>query len=237
MKSLKISSLLLIIGSTFTSCDTNDYQEAEFDAITDVFVRCIKIDEDTVYAPAFYAYANENLSAVKVESPVTELPNYELSDYTTDKRVFRLLPEASDYTTTDIADGIYKFELISIEQATISVQDKLLDSRIEPMEISDFSYTEEGHKFDISWKELDNADIYVVKLMTEKDGKVLYVSNQLSTTEYEFNENSKNWDYNTQLTAGTTYWVGVFAYEFESATANDGFDINSETLEYREIVW
>lgn len=237
MKSLKIYSLLLIISSILSSCNTNDYQEADFNGIGDVFVRCIKLGDDTVYAPAFYAYANKNLSGAKVESPVSELPNYELSIYSEDKRIFKLLPKISDYTTTDIADGIYKFEMISAELETIHVQDKLIDSRVGPMEISDFSYTKERHKFEITWDEVNNADIYVIKLMTEKDGKVLYVSNQLSTTEYEFNENSKNWNYNTQLTADTSYWIGVFAYEFENATTNNGFDINSETVEYREIVW
>lgn len=237
MKNLKFSLLLLISISILPSCNTNEYEEPEFNGIGDVVVRCIKIGDETHYAPAFYAYTNKNLSEVTVESPVSDVPNYELSDYTADKRVFRLLPEVSDYTTTDIADGIYKFELISIGQDTIQVQDKLLDSRIEPMEISDFIYTEENHEFNIEWNELDNADIYVVTFMTEKDGKTLYVSDRLSTTEYEFNENSKNWNYNAQLTVGTTYWLGVFAYEFESATAIDGSDINSETVEYREIVW
>lgn len=237
MKRLRISLLVLILISILPSCDTNEYQEPEFDGIGDVFVRCIKVGDETHYAPAFYAYTNKNLSEVLVESPVSELPDSELSDYTADKRMFRLLPEVSDYTTTDVANGIYKFEMVSAGQETILVQDKLLDSRINPMEITDFSYIKEGHKFDITWGELNNADIYVVKFMTEKDGPALYISNQLSTTEYEFNENSKNWSSGTQLTVGTTYLVGVFAYEFESATANNGFDINSETVEYREIVW
>ncbi len=237
MKSLKFSLLLLISISILPSCDTTDYQEPEFDGIGDVFVRCIKVGDETHYAAAFYAYSNKNISKVIVESPVTGTPNYELSDYIADKRVFRFLPKASDYTSTDIADGFYKFEIVSVGQETIRVQDKLLDSRIEPMVISDFSYTKAGHEFDITWDELNNADIYVVKFMTEKDGKVLYASNRLSTTEYEFNENSKNWSNGTQLTAGTTYWVGVFGYEFESATAIDGLDFNSETVEYREIVW
>ncbi|MFA9371882.1 MAG: hypothetical protein ACERIH_09245 [Labilibaculum antarcticum] len=237
MKSLKFSLLLLISISILPSCDTNEYQEPELDGMGDVFVRCIKVGDETHYAPVFYAYSNKNLSEVLVESPVEELPNYELSDYTSDKRAFRLLPEVSDYTTTDIADGIYKFEMTSTGQETLRIQDKLLDSRIEPMVISDFIYTEENHEFDITWNELDNADIYVVKFMTEKDGQILYVSDRLSTTEYEFNENSKNWPIGLELTAGTTYWVGIFAYEFESATANNGNDINSETVEYREIVW
>ncbi len=237
MKSLKFSLLLLISISILPSCDTNEYKEPEFNGVGDVFVRCIKIGDETQYAAAFYAYTNKNISEVTVESPETDTPNYELGDYMTEKRVFRLLPEASDYSSTDITNGIYKFEIVSVGQETIRVQDKLLDSRIEPMEITNFTYTKEEHKFDISWNELENADIYVVKIMTEKDGKILYVSNRLSTTEYEFNENSKNWNYEIQLTVGTTYLVGVFAYEFESATATDGFDFNSETVEYREIVW
>lgn len=237
MKSLKFSLLLLISISILPSCDTNEYQEPELDGIGDVFVRCIKVGDETHFAPFFYAYSNKNLSEVLVESPISDAPDYVLGDYMTNKKVFRLLPKATDYSSTDIANGFYKFEMVSIGQETIKVQDKLLDSRIEPMEITDFIYTTDGHKFNISWNELDNANIYVVKFMSEKDGKVLYVSNQLSTTEYEFNENSKNWDSNTQLTAGTTYFVGVFAYEFESATANNGFDINSETVEYKEIVW
>ncbi|BAX81564.1 hypothetical protein [Labilibaculum antarcticum] len=237
MKSLKFSLLLLISISILSSCETNEYEEPEFNGIGDVFVRCSKVGDETHYAPAFHAFANENLSEVLVESPVAEIPNYELSDYTVDKRWFRLLPETADYSTTDIANGIYKFELVSVGQETIRVQDKLLDSRIEAMEITDFTYKKEGHTFTILWNELDNADTYVVELMTEKDGKVLYISDRIAATEYEFNENSKNWNYGVQLAVGTTYWVGVFAYEFESATANNGSDINSETVEYREIVW
>ena len=237
MRNLKNYLLLLILISIFSSCDTNNYQEAEFDGIGDVFVRCMKIGEDTVYAPVFYAYANKNLSEVSVKSPVTELPNYDLSDYSRDKNVFRLLPKVADYSTTDITDGIYKFEVTSTTQEKLHLQDKLYDSRIEPMFITDFTYTEEGHSFDISWNGLDNADTYIVKLMTEKDGKVLYVSDRIVATKYKFNKNSKNWNYKAQLTAGTTYWLGVFGYEFESSTASNGSNINSETVEYKEIIW
>lgn len=237
MKSLKISLLLLICLSILSSCNTNDFQEPEFYGIGDVFVRCIKIGDETHYAPVFYASANNYLSEVSVKSPETGLSDYELSDYYEDKSVFRLLPKTADYSTTDIADGIYKFEMISTKQETIQIQDKLLDSRIEPMVITDFTYTKEGHVFDISWNELDNADTYVVKFMTEKDGKVLYISDRIAATEYKFNENSKNWSNGVRLTTGTTYWVGVFGYEFESSTASSGSNINSETVEYREIVW
>lgn len=227
----------MISISILPSCDTTEYEEPEFYGIGDVFVRCVKVGDETHFAPAFYAYANRYLSEVLVEGPVAEMPNYELSDYFEGKSAFRLLPETDEYTSTDIANGIYKFEMTSAAQETIRIQDKLIDSRVDPMVISDFIYTEENHEFDITWNELDNADIYLVKITTEKDGQALYVSDRLSTTEYEFNENSKNWPVGLELTAGTTYWVGVFAYEFESATAIDGSDINSETVEYREIVW
>lgn len=237
MKKIRISSLLLIIGLLFASCDTNDYQEAQFDGVGDVFVRCMKLDNDTVYAPIFYTYANENLSEVSVESPETEVSNYELSDFYEDKSVFRLLPEASDYSTTDITNGIYKFEVTSTTQEQLHLQDKLFDSRIELMNITNFAYTTEGHTFDISWNKLDNADTYIVKLLTKKDGAILYVSDRIATTEYKFNENSKNWNYGVNLTAGTTYWIGVYGYEFENSTNTNSSYINSETVEYKEIIW
>ncbi|PKQ62292.1 hypothetical protein BZG02_13340 [Labilibaculum filiforme] len=237
MKKITISLLALSLLAIVSACDTNDFEDPEFYGIGDVFVRCIKVGEETHYSPIFYASANEYLSEVSVESPVAGLPNYELSDYFEGKSVFRLLPEPSTYTSTNIANGIYKFTLTSAKQERLTIQDKLLDSRIEPIVISDFTYTKAGHTFDISWNQLENADTYVVKLMTEKDGKVLYISDRITTTKYQFNDNSKNWTYGVQLNAGTTYWIGVFGYEFESASTSNGSNINSETVEFKEIVW
>ncbi|WP_461633329.1 hypothetical protein [Labilibaculum euxinus] len=237
MKKLKISLLLLISISLLSACDTNDIQDVQFNGAGDVFVRCIKVGDETRYAPVFYSYSNENLSLTSVESPASEVPDYNLSDYSADKRVFRLLPNAADYSTDDVANGIYQFKLTSTKQETIQTQDKLLDSRIDPMVITDFTYTKEGHIFEIKWNELNHADTYVVKLMAEKDGLSYYISDRISATEYKFNQNSKNWAYNIQLTAGKTYWLGVFGYEFENSSIADGSNINCETVEYKEIVW
>lgn len=236
MKNLRKIVLIAIFGSTLFSCDTNEYTPPEFDGMTDIFVRCIKNGEELQYAPVIYAYSNEPLLNAEAFEPEATQPTYQLAEYFEGKRFFRIVPTAEDFSATDLVNGIYEVKITSENNETLTLKDKLLESRIDPMVITEFSYKKDFHEFDVSWEKLDDADVYVVKLTEGIDGKVLYVSERIYKTQHNFSLNSMGWT-NFVKTAGTTYVLTVSAYEFETSTATSGYDINSEAVEYREIVW
>ena len=236
MKNLKAFMILLVSVATLVSCnDDTEYVLPPLQGKGDVFVRCIKDGDEIKYAPVLYAMSNYYIDTAIVAGPGANGSDYQLSGYWGDKSVFRSVPENEDFTTSDITNGIYEFEIVS-GLDTLDVEDKLLDSRIDPMEITDLSYEQNTHEFDITWNEIENADVYVVKIMDGIDGRYLYVSDRLSKTEHEFSQYSRGWS-NFEKTAGKTYVLGVFAYEFEDKDEQSGSDLNSESVEYREIEW
>lgn len=237
MKRLKFSLALAITLSSLVSCDTTDYEEPEFNTVCDVFVQVKKVGDETHYAPTFYAYSNKNLFTVDVEDSSTPVNDYELSEYFKGNLVFRSIPNEADFSTTDIVNGEYTFSIVSQGNESLKVKDKLLESRVEPIEISDFTYNGTIHKVELNWDKTEEADIYVVKVLTEINGKVIFASPRLTSTDYEFSELSNGWASGLQLSSGTSYWVGVYAYEFENPTQDNGYNINSFSVDYNEIVW
>jgi len=237
MKNFKICMLAVFSISAFISCDTNDYEEPEFQAMVDIFVRNMKNGDEEVYAPVLYVYANEALYGTTVTLTGESTPAYELVDFFGGEKVLRSVPDSTDFTTADIENGIYEFEITGTSNEILNVKDKLLESRMEAMEITEFTYNKDLHKFEISWNNIEKADVYVVKIMTKADGEYLYISERLDTNSFSFQTGSSGWIDDFVKKSGTTYTLGVFAYEFESENATSGYDINGETVEYREIVW
>ncbi|WP_421919914.1 hypothetical protein [Marinifilum sp.] len=239
MKNLKFIKAFLILVLGFVSCDNNDYDNTpDLQAIADVFVRCTKVDNDTVYAPVFYTYSNFLMASVHAEGPNDSDIDTDLSQYNI-KKVFRSVPSENDFTSDDIENGIYQFEITADDLQVYTITDKLREERLDPVEITEFKYNKNLHSFDIDWENVEDRDVYVVKIHDQIDGEVIYVSDQLISSNHKIitgSNKSNNWSDFTTV-EGETYVVGVYAYKFEVSNAASGYDINCESVEYREIEW
>lgn len=236
MKRLKVVGALVILAVSMLSCDTDSSDNAQdLQAIADVFVRCKTVGENTVYAPAYYTYSNFPMKEVSVEGPTDSNIDEDLAKFD-NKTVFRLMPGESDFSTTDVVNGIYQFKITAEDLKTYTISDKLLESRISPVKITEFTYDKSAHSAEIDWDNVENAHVYVVKIHDHIDGNLIYISSRLLSSNHIIHPGSSGWtNYNT--VDGETYILGVYAYKFEAANATSGYDINCESVEYREIEW
>lgn len=236
MKNLKSIGTLLILAVSIVACDSSVDNTPNLQAIGDVYVRVKKSGDETVYAPVFYTYSNFSMSKVDVEGPTDSNIEKDLSDYN-NKMAFRAVPSEDDFTTEDIENGIYQFDITAEDLETYTVSDKLLEARLEPVKITEFNYDKTTHTIDIDWDDVDDKDVYVVKIHNRMDGEIIYVSDRMLSSNHKVIEDgTNNWsDFDTE--EGATYVVGVYAYKFELPSATSGYDINCESVEYREIEW
>nr|WP_320120085.1 hypothetical protein [uncultured Marinifilum sp.] len=68
------------------------------------------------------------------------------------------------------------------------------------------------------------------------DAELIYISERTQSLDHIISTNSNNWSNFTTI-KGENYIVGVYAYKFESTNATSGYDINCESVEYRQIEW
>ena len=235
MKNKLILALAISLGA-FTACD-NDSSKIEFDGAGDIYVRCQKIEGETQYAPVIYAYGNMYMSSATVAFEDEESPEISLEKIGQNATTYAFLPKAEDFTTTDFENGVYNFTLTSTDDEVLNVTDKLLDIRIDPLEITTFEYNEDEHSIEIEWGTVENRDIYHVKIATEIDGQIVYSSNRLNDNKLTIIPTSEGWDRNYDMKAGTTYTVSVSAYKFENSNLQNGYHINQESVDYHEIEW
>ncbi|GAB7087155.1 hypothetical protein [Marinifilum fragile] len=237
MNNLKTIGALLILAVSIVACDSNDFDNTpSLQAIGDVYVRVKKSGDDTVYAPVFYTYSNFSMSKVDVEGPTDSNIEKNLSQYN-NKMAFRAVPTENDFTTDDVENGIYQFDITAEDLETYTISDKLLEDRLEPVKITEFNYDKTLHSIQIDWEDVEDRDVYVVKIHNQMDGEIIYVSDRLLASNHRVTaDGTNNWsDFTTE--EGATYVVGVYAYKFELPSAASGYDINCESVEYREIEW
>ncbi|MCT4614076.1 MAG: hypothetical protein N4A49_04265 [Marinifilaceae bacterium] len=239
MKSLQKFLFIVLFALSCTSCVKDDYEEIEFQVAADMFVRVQNIDNVVKYSPVIYVYGNYALSNVKVYKPSGTLTDYQVEKYSSDPRAFRMVPSSSDYSENDIENGDYEFkvERLSSKQESISIKDKILEKRLDALNITEFNYNKDKHSIDIKWDKVDKADYYLVKIMDKIDGGFIFYSNTLSENSLELDLDTKGWNAYFEKKEGDSYVVGVFAYDLENPSFPSSSDINSESVEYRTIVW
>ncbi len=237
MKRLKFILLAVFSISSLISCDNDDFQDPVFQAAVDIYVRSVKIGEEVVHAPVIYTYSNLALFSSSVTFKGETTPRYDLDDTFEGSSRLRSVPLSSDFTTTDVENGIYEFEITSTGNEVLKLKDELLEERMEVVNITEFTYDSETHEFDITWDEIENADVYQVKLTSAIDKNRIFMSAGLTSNTYNFKPGKSGWLANFTPEKGTSYTLAVCAYMFESETATSGYDINHETIEYKTIVW
>lgn len=236
MKSKIILGLGISLG-ILSACNENDDFDVKFEAVGDVYVRCQKIDNEIKYAPVYIAYSNIYMSEAEVAFSDEDSPVITLSKLGENAVKFASTPAIEDYSTNDINNGDYEFNLVSTESDSLKVTDKLLEERIDPIEITKLEYDAEKHEVDIAWNTVENRDIYHITIATEIDGQTVFNSDILNENKLLLKETSSGWDPNYIMKAGTTYTVSVSAYKFENSNQQSGYHINQESVEYREIEW
>jgi len=240
MKNMKriigVGALFIIGACGLSSCDDN-FEKIQFDALGDCYVQKQKVGEEVKYGATYYAFANMDIKKVMLTTPGENGQTFELEQQGENTRIFRLIPDILDFTSEMPTEGDYTFTIISNEQDTIISKDKLLTTDIPAVEIEEFTYEQETHNVKLDWNAIEDADLYVVRLLEEKNGKILYISPMLSKSEYEFTQSTPGWLNGIEMEDSENYILGVFAYKYENSSQKSGYDLQMECVDYREINW
>jgi hypothetical protein len=236
MKSKFILGLGISLG-ILSACDDNDNFDVKFDAVGDIYVRCQKIDNEIKYAPVYIAYSNIYMSEAEVAFSDENSPVITLNKLGENTTIFTSTPSIEDYSTNDIINGDYEFNLISTESDSLKVTDELLEVRIDPIEITKFEYDADNHEIDIVWDVVNNSDIYRITIATKINGRIVYRAFTKKEVKLVEIENYTEWDSSYTMQEGTTYTISVSAYKFEDSDNESMYHINQESVEYREIEW
>ena len=126
MKYRKIFVATALLAITIVSCE-KDNVTINFSGIADIYVRCIKSGDSILYAPVMYARSNMHLKKVNAFEPDATEPTYQLTEYFNGNHIFRRIPDRDEFSTTDVVNGVYSFDLISTNGDSINIDTKIKD--------------------------------------------------------------------------------------------------------------
>lgn len=231
---LGLGSLMALSG--LNSCN-DDNETPDFAAVSDVYMQKITVDDQEKYAPVFYVYANRNLKEVSVIAPGEEEKTYTLEKNGENSNLFVWNPTDEDFTTEKTEEGDYTFTITSSKDELLQGIDKLTEDEIDAIKIDKFDYEASTHSFDISWNEIEDAKVYVVKIITKEDKDQLYISTGLDENSLEFDEQTYGWSQNIEVPEGTECILEVYAYHFEDQKNPSWYHIQMECIDSREFNW
>jgi len=234
-KMRNLRSFLVLFASVFIMVSCNDSSDdPALQALGDVYVRCMKVGDKVQYAPVYNAFSNYIISSSSVETP--DGNSIKLKATEGGGRVFNNLSSGPNYSSDDVENGTYTFTVTNSAKGKLVVKDKLLEGRLDPIEIAKFNYNSSTKRFTIDWNDVEGKDIYTFKIMTEIDGEVLFVSIPMYNSEINPTDVIEGRRYGN-IVEGKTYVVGIFAYKFEQSNIKSGQQINCESVAYRTIKW
>lgn len=230
MKKNFVKALALLVFAGFVSCNDDDPAP---EGAADVYIISKQaINEETqapeivhglhIDAVGYYG----TLSSVKAVVGTTTI-NLEKDN---DSGTF--FYEQEEYTTAKPQTGTYTMTYTFSTQLTAQSADALSSETLVPAVITQATYGSE--KIELTWEEVDDADVCYVQ-MKDSDGDVVFrTSNYLEgdETEYTIVRSSGTWDSSHTMTNGATYTVEVVALLGNSTGSLQAMSVGTKT-----VVW
>lgn len=233
-KNVIVKSILGSLILFSTACNDNS-PEPPARMVGDVFVRCEKVDGKVMYAPVYYAFSNYSIAKASVISPSGDVAG-NLKPYFNYDKIFTKIPKQEDFSVEKVALGNYAFQVITQKGDTLKVEDKLLADELAPLEITEFDYDKSKHSFTIKWNKIEGADHYLVKLVDKKSGNNFFSSKAIKNNYYGFSPQEAGWKVRS-IEPETPCIVRVYAYKYEDSKKLSVYDLNWESIAYKEVQW
>ncbi|WP_340112038.1 hypothetical protein [Maribellus mangrovi] len=218
--------ILLFIVAGLASCK-DDTENDNFDGNGEVIVLKRQLNDDAVYARAFYVYANQPMSSASVTLPEGETLTLSPIPQT---NFYSHLPTIGDFTPSVPELGTFYF---TVENEGIEHE------FVESASFNDIDFATidtvyaNNNKVRIEWQLVAEADAYQVRLADE-NFEVLFTGDLLNNAQtiYEF------WPVSQIPESGKTYKVEILAYSFEPDAGNSLlYNIEEISISSVDIVW
>jgi hypothetical protein len=229
--------LILALPVFFFSCNEEPVEQ-EFELKVDSYIVKKKIDDELMFAKAYFAYGTKAIESATVTPPDLAGSQIELESSESTPTIFYKEPEMGDYTNMYPAQGEYVFDVESKEGEVLQEADMMEAGALEVPEITEAIYHSDVQSMTVSWDSAQDANGFVVKLLNQNH-EVIFVSYTLiaSADEYEINQASGNWDGTAY--SGDDYILQIQAFTYESSATEDNklYNIKEVAIGEKEIKW
>ena len=232
-------NILLILALPFIFFSCNDEEEEKaLELDVDAYIVKRKVDDETKYANAYFAYGTKGIESATVTPPAGAGGSVELAASASSISVFFREPVMEDFTPMSPAQGNYVFDVESREGEVLQQSDMLEGEKLEIPEITEVTYQSNIETMTVEWGSETNADGFVVKLL-DQNNNVVFISYTLiaSAEEYDINQISGNWDGIAYLGEDYTLQVQAFAVESTATEDNGLYNINEVAIAERTVTW
>jgi hypothetical protein len=232
----KIKAILLIIFILPLTFACNDGEE-DSTVVGDAIIISKKLNGQSVYAYAFYAYAYNAMKTVEVKGIAnTDILQLGLSGPLTNNYFFKE-PEDTEFSTNKPAPDTFTFNA-TFENGNTSVgQDIVTSDVLEPVTIEKCVYNTEKSYAEFGWTALANADAYSITLLDDTKEPV-FSSAAFTTTKTSvyLESGSSGWKTGHPV-AGKTYTVLFYAHKYENSDSPNLYHMQSTSYSEGTLVW
>jgi hypothetical protein len=233
--SFTVIFLLFSAGLIFNSCKEEKQIDIAFEAYGDMFIQKKMVDNQVVYAPYYYLFANTTMNSASVETPAGESVALEPFEYLT---TYINEPGENEFTTSMAELGSYHFTGTYDDDKPFDITD-IFDGRVVGFpQIDSLAYDESDYSIYVSWELVGGADIYKVKLANAA-GNIIFNGAELTSESNAFKINLDTEGWTITPYTGDVFTLQLHAFTFDGDAGDDDWYYNIECDSYTEaqVVW
>lgn len=229
--------LLLLAGFIFNSCaETRLKEDGEvFDGYGDIYIQKKRVEGEILYAPHYYLHANSSIHSANVETPdgkLVELEPFEFLDTYIKK------PTEEEFKSSMIPTGMYYFKGVYGDNETFEITDIFNGATINFPQIDSLGYDTTNFYIYVSWKSLNGADVYKIKLLNQS-GSLVFEGPALTheSNVYGIDIHTDGWI--TAPYKGDVFTLQLHAFSLDD-DANDNnwyHNIECNSFSETEVIW
>lgn len=235
---MKYRNILLFAVLFLLIAGCNEDEEVTYVMKSDAYIRGMKIDGESRYAPVLLATFSDKTASLTVLDGASK--KYILESYWNNDLTYRWVPESSDYVAVPSQNMSFKFTAMpkNSEKATEASETASLSSVPKAFDIQEMNYDKEKSELTVVWENAA-ADNYLIQIADELDADPIFQSisfvasnDEATTLTVTLNRSSLKWFKSPAV--GKTYVLSVHAFNLAN---NSNDDIAGEYVATKTLTW
>lgn len=218
MKANKIT-LLLFVTFFLASQYSCTFLDTEKTTYADVYITVRISGLDTLYALEAYAESNYTMDYVELKNETNASFSYNLEAANYFKAYYQVVADVNNFSAEIPTASTYLFIIDYNDETTDTIENVLTSSIILPPVISEIVSDTTDNSITISWDEVENSDMYTVKMF--QNDTLVYLSGLIdeSYSSLTITSSSSGWDSYFDVESGDLLEVMVVSVLAESGSS------------------